>query len=139
MGLFEQGYKAAAKTELERALREIEEKDKAAQTIGEMREEAAALGSNLDFSQRLGLISATQANLMRQRLKAAIKYEKQMRSESQERVDDFENPRERSKRYFNMDSINSEIANARARDVTKEADATKSTGIAVEDPLLERR
>lgn len=36
-------------------------------------------------------------------------------NESEERADDFENPRERAERYFDMDTINTEINRERAK------------------------
>lgn len=114
-GIFENNYKAAAKTELERSLRELEKKDKAAQTWNEFHDSAVGMQSNIAFSQRLGFISKELAEDMKRRLEAAVKFEQTMRNESQERVDDFENPRERAARYFDRDNINAEISRERAQ------------------------
>lgn len=116
MPLFESGYKAAAQTELERNIRELEAKDKAAQTRTEFQSGASAVQSNITFAQRLNLISQEQADTMKKRVEAAVLYERNMRNESQERVDDIENPREREERYFDMDSVNAEIDRERAKE-----------------------
>lgn len=52
---------------------------------------------------------------MEKRVEAAVFHECTMRNESQERVDDIENPRERAGRYFEMDNVNAEISRERAR------------------------
>ena len=114
MPLFESGYKAAAKTELERGIRELEAKDKAAQTRTDFLESASGIQSNITFAQRLNLISEEQAQSMKKRVEAAVQQNQFIRNESEERTDDFENPRERAERYFNMDSVNAEIDRERA-------------------------
>lgn len=114
MPLFESGYRAAAKTELEREIRELEAKDKAAQTRTDFSESASGIQSNITFAQRLNLISEEQAQAMKKRVETAIQQNQFMRNESEERTDDFENPRERTERYFNMDSANAEINRERA-------------------------
>ena len=43
-----------------------------------------------------------------------------MRNESEERTDDFENPRERAERYFNMDTVQAEINRERRRQRVRE-------------------
>lgn len=114
MPLMESGYRAAAKTELERSIRELEAKDRVAQTRTEFQSSASAVQSNITFAQRLNLISQEQADAMKKRVETAVSHERMMREESQERVDDIENPRERAGRYFNMDSVNAEISRERA-------------------------
>lgn len=115
MPLLESGYRAAAKTELERNIRELEAKDRAAQTRTEFQSSASAVQSNITFAQRLNLISQEQADAMEKRVEAATLFERTMRNESQERVDDIENPRERAGRYFDMENVNAEISRERAR------------------------
>lgn len=114
MPLLESGYKAAAKTELERDIRELESKDKAAQTRTEFAESANGIQSNITFAQRLNLIGEQQAEEMKRRVETAIAQNNFMRNEMEELTDDFENPRERSERYFNMDSVQAEINRERA-------------------------
>lgn len=115
MPLFERGYKAAAKTELERATREIEEKDKKAQTNTEFEKETDALNSNLNFAERLNLISSEQANEYRKRVeKAMLNFHRMQRMENEDIVDGFENPRETSARYMGMEEVQARIARERA-------------------------
>lgn len=80
MPLFDGGFKAKAKTELEREIREIEEKSKKAQAeeknkdaqfIQEFYEASLILNSNLKFAKKLGLISKEQENEYKERLKKA--------------------------------------------------------------------
>lgn len=114
MPLFESNYRAAAKTELERNMRELEAKDKVAQTHNDFSENVIGIQSNITFAQRLNLISEEQAQDMKRRVEIAVQQNQFMRNESEERIDDFENPRERAERYFKMDSVNAEINRERA-------------------------
>ena len=115
MPLFERGYKAAAQTEFERRTREIEEKDKKAQTREDFDAQVSSLHSNLNFAERINLISAEQAQSYRDRAREATeRYEQMMRLEYEERVDGFENPRERTERYLSMDEVQARIAQERA-------------------------
>lgn len=114
MPLFESNYRAAAKTELERNMRELEAKDKVAQTRTDFSENVIGIQSNITFAQRLNLISEEQAQDMKRRVEIAVQQNQFMRNESEERIDDFENPRERAERYFKMDSVNAEINRERA-------------------------
>lgn len=117
MPLFERNYKAAATADLERSVRDLEERDKTAQTKPAFLKDAASVESNLNFAERLNLISVTQADAYRQRmLKAQLDFERMQRAETRDDiVDDFENPRERAARYQDMDSYNAQIAQERAR------------------------
>lgn len=51
---------------------------------------------------------------MKRRVETAVAQNNFMRNESEERTDDFENPRERAERYFNMDTVQAEINRERA-------------------------
>lgn len=116
MALLERGYKAAATTELERKVRELEERDKTAQTKLQFFEDAICTKSNLNFAERLNLISASQADDYRQRiLKAMLAFKYLQKTETRDDiVDGFENPRERAARYQKMESYNAQIVQARA-------------------------
>lgn len=116
MPLFERGYKAAATAELERSVRDLEERDKTAQTKAAFMKDAASTESNLNFAERINLISVTQADAYRERmLKAQLDFERMQRTETRDDiVDSFENPRERAARYQDMDSYNAQIAQERA-------------------------
>lgn len=125
MPLFERGYKAAATAELERSVRDLEERDKTAQTKAAFMKAAASTESNLNFAERINLISVIQADAYRERmLKAQLDFERMQRTETRDDiVDSFENPRERAARYQDMDSYNAQIAQERAK-----ANADKSGG-----------
>lgn len=116
MALFERKYRAAATTELERSIRDIEERDKIAQTKNGFSWETADVQCNLNFAERLGLISAAQAEAYRQRvLQAQLDFANMQRTETRgDMVDSFENPRERAARYQGMDAYNARIAAERA-------------------------
>lgn len=116
MALFEKGYKAAAIAEIERSVRDLEERDKTAQTKPAFEKDAADTQSNLNFAERLNLINAVQAEAFRQRVqKAQIDFERMQRTETRDDiVDSFENPRERAARYQDMDKYNAQIAAERA-------------------------
>lgn len=114
MPLLESGYRAAAKTELERDIRELEARNKEAQRKTDFTENAERIQNNITFSQRLNLISEQQAKEMKRRVDIAVAHNQFMRNECEERVDDFENPRERAERYFRMDTVQAEINRERA-------------------------
>lgn len=117
MPLFERDYKAAAVTELERRLRDIEDRNKAAQTRNEFIRDASNVDSNVDFAQQLNLISDMQAEAYKERVrKSRFEFEHMQRTETRaDLVDGFENPRERSARYQGMDSYNAQILRERTK------------------------
>lgn len=128
MPLFERGYKAAATAELERKTRELEEKDKKAQTKEDFEDASRALHSNLNFAERINLVSAEQAQAYRDRVKqAAIDFERMQRLEHDERTDDFENPRERTERYMKMEEAQAQIAQERAAQSAERSQAESRT------------
>ena len=119
MSVFERNYKAAAITELERSVRALEERNKIAQTKlkSEIDSELAAANNNIIFAERINLIASTQGSNLRERLeKAQREFMRLERIETRDIVDDFENPRERTERYFDMDEANSKIAKEKAKD-----------------------
>lgn len=71
MPIFGASYKSAAKTDLERATRELEEKKKKAATEKGFQEMMTALMSNVAFAQRLSLISSDDADAYRERIQQA--------------------------------------------------------------------
>jgi hypothetical protein len=99
MPLFERGYKAAATAELERSVRELEERNKIAQTKADFMKDAASTESNLNFAERINLISTTQAEAYRER-------------------------REIARRYYDMDSYNTQIAKERELDHLKSVNSS---------------
>ena len=68
---------------------------------------------------------------MEKRVEAATLFERTMRNESQERVDDIENPRERAGRYFDMENVNAEISRERARAESTRTNESSQTREAV--------
>lgn len=113
MGLLERGYKAAATADLERSLRELEERDRTAMQKTDLSEETTAIRNNLNFAERLNLISATQAEQYRQRIEFLRELQQK---QTEEIVDSLENPRERAARYQSLDSYNARIAQERTSD-----------------------
>lgn len=116
MPLFESGYKAAAVTELERSVRELEARNKTAQTKANWELQASTTGGNVNFAQLLELVSLEQANAFKERIESARReFADFERTESREIVDDYENPRERAERYQSMDKYTAEITAERAK------------------------
>ena len=108
MGLLERGYKAAAVADLERSLRELEERNRNAELKPENVKE---LESNLNFAERINIITTAQAEEFRRRM--AIITERQERRQNEDIVDSLENPRERAERFQSMDRYNAKIAQDR--------------------------
>jgi len=114
--LFENNYRAAATTELERDIRSLEERDKTAQTKPVFEQGSNAVNSNINFAERIELINADQADDYYKRVEQAQRrFENLERYETREIVNDTENPRERAHRYQSLDDYNSRIANERAK------------------------
>ena len=126
MALFERGYQAAARAELDREVRELEDKDKVAQMLNP-EQAVASVTSNADFAERIGLISEASAMQLRERVKKAqLDYERFQR-ETRDIVNDYENPRERAARYQSMDKVLAQINAERAKEQTeKAAEQTKA-------------
>ena len=111
MALLESRYKAAARTEIERAIRQLEERGKGAAIANE---DAAAVSGKVDLSQNIGLISEVQAREYKARIQTAeLDRRKLERIETRDIVNDFENPRERAARYQDLDQYNTEIRRER--------------------------
>ena len=116
MALFEKNYKAAAVTDLERSVRDLEERDKTAETKPVFQKDMNEAQSNLNFAERLNLVSAVQADIYRERMqKAHQNFECLERNETMYIVNDLENPRERSARYQDMDIYHAQLAQERAK------------------------
>lgn len=114
MPLLERGYRSAAKADLERSLRELEDKDKAAQLL-HPDEQFTSVGSNIDFAERIGLITEAAAQQLRDRCKQAqLDFARLQRTETLDVVNDFENHRERAARYQRMDEVQAQIAKEKA-------------------------
>ena len=110
MRLFERNYKAAATTELERSIRELEERNKISENKVHFQKDMLDVQSNVNFAERIHLISMMQANIYRNRLqKAHSNFEHLERTETMTVVNDFENPRERSMRCQSIETYNAQI------------------------------
>ena len=67
MALFEKNYKKAALEDIERNIRELEERTKTQSKLS-FDKELATVQGNLNFAVRLNLVSLTQADLLRERI-----------------------------------------------------------------------
>lgn len=115
MGLLERSYRATATADLERSLRELEERDRISMLKTDISQETAEINHNLNFAERLNLISATQAEQYRQRIEALRELQ---RKQNEEIVDSIENPRERASRYQSLENYNSRIAQEKSESKT---------------------
>ena len=109
MPLLERGYRAAAQTELERNIRLLEDRDKAAQGKVDVDTAAVAARNNVDFCLRTGLIQAKQADRYRERIEYALKAEEQIKAQSGEVVDGYTNPHEQSRKYYDLEQVQAQI------------------------------
>lgn len=115
MPLFERGYRAAAKTELEREIRKIEEKDRKTQKSKDFDKAAAAFESNLTFAERLNLISAEQAASYTERMKKAIlEHEQSQRIMQQENLIESVGAGGRRGQYASVEEALADIRTERA-------------------------
>ena len=73
MPIFAREYKSNAKTELERAIRELEEKKKKAREQREREKDAERVNASIDFAEKLLLISAAEAIAYHLRVEEALR------------------------------------------------------------------
>lgn len=133
MPLFERGYRAAARTELERTIRAVEDRDKAAQTRQDFNNCVLETRGSVNFAEYLGVISAGQAASYRIRLEQAQReFERLDRTERRLIVDDFENPLERAARFRSMDDARTAIGQSRA------AEGQGTSAVAEQEGYVER-
>ena len=129
--LFERPYRAAATTELERSMRAIEDRNKKAQTRGSFDEQVAAMLSNLQFAQKLNLISEQQAAAYKERVEESQKeYARIQRAEREEnRARNPENPAGNSEKLMSMEEVQAQISRERANDSAQHSQSqpTQST------------
>jgi len=112
MALLENRYKAAARTEIERDIRRLEERGKS-MNIDKM---VLYVNGKLDIIKDIELITEAQALEYGKRIQKAEHDRKIIeRHETRDIVNDFENPRERATRYQELDRYNAEIRNERDR------------------------
>lgn len=120
MSLFERSYRAAAKTELERNLMEIEEQ-KSQKEAAEQEAAAITFDSNVTFAQKCGLISAQEAVKYRKRLEAVRNHEELARTQTEEIVDGYCNPYEQGVERFTMEEAQAYVNREAAAEKAKES------------------
>jgi len=130
MPLLENQDRAAATTVFEREIRRIEERDKQAQTIKntvndihDTSQNESSIASSIAYANHINILKSEQAEEKRlKRSKDRINFE---RNESLDVVNDYENPRERARRYQDMDSFAAKIAAERSQNsLNKNKDMT---------------
>ncbi|BAL01901.1 hypothetical protein OBV_p-00460 (plasmid) [Oscillibacter valericigenes Sjm18-20] len=114
MSFFERRYKAAALSELERCVRDLEEREKAVEQMPKFDTDLNEVSTNIKLLERIELVSAIQAQAFRDRLVKAHQEYARMVRETHDIVNDYENPRERATRFQNMERYNSQIVRERA-------------------------
>lgn len=112
MPLFDRGYKVRAEAELERKVRELEESNKKEMDAKKFDEMIVALNSNLEFAERLNLISDEQEEAYKERIKRAeteFTYEREI-----EQQNNVETNSERSAMGMTMEETQAMIEQLRA-------------------------
>lgn len=128
MPLFERGYRAAAKTELEREIRKIEEKDRKAQKSKDFEKAATAFESNLTFAERLNLISAEQAANYTERMKKAIlEHEQSQRIMQQENLIESVGAGGRRGQYASVEEALADIRTERAAEKSQQEQQSQNS------------
>lgn len=129
MPLFERGYyKKEARAELEKSVRELEEKAKKEQSAKDFNEKVLTLNSNLTFAVRINLISEALADEYRERIKkaAAERLCVQNAVERQEILKRQSNVTEHSVQGVNMAETQAIIEQLRAERNAKQAQQANS-------------
>lgn len=121
MPLLERGYKAAAKTEIERKVRELEDKDAIAQKKVDVSESAAIVSTNIEFAQRIKLITGQEAERYRKRLQAVKEAQELLRTQTGRAVDGFSNPQEQGAHFYSLEEVQADIARHRAEEKAPES------------------
>lgn len=117
MPLLERGYRAAASADLERSIRKLKERNSVAQGKSAFDKGVEEVQNNLNFAERVKLITAMEAQTYRQRLLHLQReferiQEAEMRDNS---ADGIESSHERAARHRRMDDYNSRILRDRER------------------------
>ena len=137
MPLFDRGYRAAATAELERSIRELEERKKREKAKAEMDSDVAEVLSNLSFAERLNLISEAQARAYRRRVQQ-LREELEHVGEDETEInlaDGYESSQERIMYYQSMDEYNSQIAQKRAEDNKSKNENAPNHDVAQEEKM----
>ncbi|MCL2321820.1 MAG: hypothetical protein FWC47_06915 [Oscillospiraceae bacterium] len=139
MGITERNYEAMASDELEMYLQGFEKRNKQKVTKLKNEQDFNTVMSNIDFAQRLQLINEIQANMYRMRAQnARLDFEKLERNETRDIVDDFENPREHTKRLQTLDECKSAIAEERKKSSVNEKKKEQSQNTEQDEFLKDR-
>lgn len=129
MPLFESGYRAAAKTELERKVRELENRNAVAQKKPDIGETAAVASHNIEFAHRIKLITDKEAEQYRKRINQAREAEELARTQTGDRVDGFMNPHEAGERQYDLEEEKARISREQAeRKQQKPREEQEQTG-----------
>ena len=126
MALFEKNYKKAALEDIERNIRELEERKKTQSKIS-FDKELATVQGNLNFAVRLNLVSLAQADLLRERI-AKIQKER-------EAISKIENQATKTE-YKSADEYNRLIAE-RLKAVNGNGSTSSKSERALEETALE--
>lgn len=127
MPLFESSYKAAAKTEIERKVREIEHRDTVSQKKIDIGEAAAIATTNIDFSLRIKLITAQDAEKYRKRIVAALQADELQRTQTGDMVDGYTNPHEQAQNHYTLEEMQARISREQAEAAAQRATETERT------------
>ena len=126
MGVFNDNYKKNAYVELEKDITQLESKREMPS-----KDDMARFNANVQFAQRLRLISIEKAKELRKRIHN-LEYTR--RTQTGLIDDGYENPLEREIRFSNMEELKKEIAEDRAsylastetKDCTRPAESIKA-------------
>lgn len=117
MPIFERGFRTAAKTELERVVRQLEERNKKELAKKEFYKAVETLDANIVFAEKIELISGEEAEAYRERVEQANREYKRIHEvENSFVADGYENPTERSQRCMDMEEAKREIAQQRLKE-----------------------
>lgn len=117
MPVLDRGYRSKAHTELERDVREIEAQSKVAKTKDEAWQLAAAMQAavaNINFAERIRLITAEQAGEYKERIQKAAEEFQRQRADDAERIDTASNDR-----GMTVEEWRREVERTKARDAEK--------------------
>lgn len=128
MALFEKNYKKAALEDIERNIRELEERTKTQSKLS-FDKELATVQGNLNFAVRLNLVSLTQADLLRERI---VKIQKEHEANSK-----IENQGAAKTEYKSADEYNRLIAE-RLKTANGNSSTSSKSERALEETALER-
>lgn len=113
------------KLALEKIEKEIQAiKEKARK--GELSADSVAdIIANINFAHQLNIFSSSLATELKRKIQTSLaEFKRLERLETRDIVNDFENPREIARRYYDMDSYNTQIAKERELDHLKSVNSS---------------